>query len=57
MLYLTQIDEESTVTADYHRIVMQVCFYLFGSGSEHVGTNFAVTKVIDLHVVSYGLYI
>ena len=54
LLDLLQVDEEGAVATYYHRIGVEVVFELLGGGTEHVGTHFAVAKLIDFYVVADG---
>ncbi len=57
LLYLTEIDQESTMTAHNHRIILQIVLHLFGSGAKHIGTYFPFTQMAYLYVIANSLNI
>ncbi len=55
LLDLLQVDEEGTVAAHNHWVGVQIIFYLFGGGAQHVVADLAITPLIDFHIVADGL--
>ena len=57
LIYLSKVNQESTMAADNHRIILQRILHLFHRGAKHIGTYVLVAQMTHLHVVAHGLNI
>ena len=55
LLYLTKVDQESTMTTDNHRIALQHFLHLFHGGAQHVGMHLTVAQMVHLDIVANSL--
>ena len=55
LLDLPKVDQEGTMAADNHRIVLQRFLHLFHRGTKHIGMHLIVAQMAHFDVVAHSL--